>query len=216
MIREQKRQVSKVLLDGLYDPDCLLSMLRGVRTEVIGEIVWKEMLAWNWQFFPGQCFFDLCKEGDLEGVRASLQKGTEVNKKDEYGRTGLIVALMNNHNPLVEFLLKIPNIDVNQKDDLGWCAQKDDDDDYLYGDYDDDDDDDDGVCALHLAVRKRNIEVLKLLLDFPNIDVNNVNNDGQSALHAAVMSSFEALELLLNHTNIDVNIVDNKGHCIWL
>ena len=52
IIREQKRQVSKVLLNGLYDPNCLLSMLRGVRTEVIGEIVWKEMLAWNWKIFP--------------------------------------------------------------------------------------------------------------------------------------------------------------------
>ena len=44
--------MSKVLLNGLYDPNCLLSMLRGVRTEVIGEIVWKEMLAWNWKIFP--------------------------------------------------------------------------------------------------------------------------------------------------------------------
>ena len=40
------------MLNGLYDPNCLLSMLRGVRTEVIGEIVWKEMLAWNWKIFP--------------------------------------------------------------------------------------------------------------------------------------------------------------------
>ena len=52
IIREQKGQVSKVLLDGLYDPDCPLSMLRGVRTDVFGEIIWKEMLAWDWQFFP--------------------------------------------------------------------------------------------------------------------------------------------------------------------
>ena len=54
LIIEQKRQVSKVLLDGLYDPDCPLSMLRGVRTEVIGEIVWKRMLVWDWQSFHGQ------------------------------------------------------------------------------------------------------------------------------------------------------------------
>ena len=52
MIREQKRQVSKVLLDGLHDPDSPLSMLLGVRADVFGEIVWKEMLAWNWKIFP--------------------------------------------------------------------------------------------------------------------------------------------------------------------
>ena len=40
-IREQQRQVSKVLLDGLYDPDSPFSMLLGVRTEVVGEIIWQ-------------------------------------------------------------------------------------------------------------------------------------------------------------------------------
>ena len=40
-IREQQRQVSKVLLDGLYDSDSPLFMLLDVRTEVVGEIIWK-------------------------------------------------------------------------------------------------------------------------------------------------------------------------------
>ena len=40
-INEQKRQVSKVLLDGLYDPHSPLSMLLGVRTEIMGEIIWQ-------------------------------------------------------------------------------------------------------------------------------------------------------------------------------
>ena len=40
-VREQQRQVSKVLLDGLYDPDSPLSMLLGVRNEVFGEIIWQ-------------------------------------------------------------------------------------------------------------------------------------------------------------------------------
>ena len=51
-MKEQKRQVVKVVLDGLYDPDSPLSMLLGVRTEVVGEIIWKEMLVWNWVIFP--------------------------------------------------------------------------------------------------------------------------------------------------------------------
>ena len=52
--REQKRQVTKVLLDGLYDPGSPISKLLGVRTEVMGEIIWKKMLVENWQIFPGQ------------------------------------------------------------------------------------------------------------------------------------------------------------------
>ena len=52
MIREQQRQVSKVLLDGLYDPDSPISKLLGVRTEVMGEIIWQKLVQ-NWQIFPG-------------------------------------------------------------------------------------------------------------------------------------------------------------------
>ena len=46
--------MSKVLLDGLHDPDSPLSMLLGVRNDVFGEIVWKKMLAWNWKIFHDQ------------------------------------------------------------------------------------------------------------------------------------------------------------------
>ena len=53
LIRKQQRQVSKVLLDGLYDSDSPIFKLLGVRTEVMGEIIW-QMLVENWQIFPGQ------------------------------------------------------------------------------------------------------------------------------------------------------------------
>ena len=52
MIREQQREVSKVLLDGLYDPDSPLSKLLGIRTEVVGEIIWQKMLVKKWQIYP--------------------------------------------------------------------------------------------------------------------------------------------------------------------
>ena len=52
LIREQQRQVSKVLLDGLYDPDSPISKLLGVRMEVVGEIIWQTMVVENWQIFP--------------------------------------------------------------------------------------------------------------------------------------------------------------------
>ena len=51
LIRDQQRQVSKVLLDGLYDPDSPISELLGVRTEVVGEIIWQKLVE-NWQIFP--------------------------------------------------------------------------------------------------------------------------------------------------------------------
>jgi len=50
--RQQQRQVSKVLLEGLYDEGSPLSMLRGVCHDVMGEIIWKQMLLSKWQVFP--------------------------------------------------------------------------------------------------------------------------------------------------------------------
>ena len=52
--RAQQREVSKVLLDGLYDPFSPLSNLLGVRTEIVGEIIWQKMLVENWQIYPDQ------------------------------------------------------------------------------------------------------------------------------------------------------------------
>ena len=58
---------------------------------------------------------ELCKNGDLEGVKVALENGADVNSKNEYGQTGLMWMVHYNHNPVVELLLKRPNIDVNLK-----------------------------------------------------------------------------------------------------
>ena len=52
MIREQQRQVSKVLLDGLYDPDCPLHLLLGAHHVFMKE-VWIELTK-KWQLFSDQ------------------------------------------------------------------------------------------------------------------------------------------------------------------
>ena len=52
MIREQQRQVSKVLLDGLYDPDSPLTIILGDHHVFMKE-VWLELKE-NWQIFPDQ------------------------------------------------------------------------------------------------------------------------------------------------------------------
>ena len=65
---------------------------------------------------------ELCRNGNLEGVKAALKSGTNVNTKNDYGQTGLIWAVRNNHNSVVDLLLSTPNIDVNLKDNKGGCA----------------------------------------------------------------------------------------------
>ena len=135
---------------------------------------------------------EFCKYGDLEGVKAALQSGADVNTKGVLNSmTGLMWAVSlpvrKNSIPVVELLLDRPNIDVNLK-----CVH--------------------GRSALFAAVKSKNIEALKLLLKVPNIDVNIVDNVGNSAVHVAVFEkNIEALKLLLNVPNIDVNTVNNDG-----
>ena len=41
---------------------------------------------------------EFCKKSDLEGGKAALQSGADVNTKDKYGWTGLVRAVRSNHN----------------------------------------------------------------------------------------------------------------------
>ena len=148
---------------------------------------------------------DLCKVGELQEVKAALQRGVDVNTKGKDGDlekgesflerwsrcqhngwTGLIWAVENNHNSVVELLLNTPNIDFNLTS--VW-----------------------GSCALHDAVRCNNNEGLKQLLKIPNIDVDIVNIDGRNALHWAVReNNIEALKLLLGHPNLTTLTLNQK------
>ena len=137
---------------------------------------------------------EFCKKGDFEGVKDALEAGADVNTKGEYGWTGLMWAVMNNHNSVVDLLVKTPNIDVNLKGDSGLSF------------------------ALTLAVAhiienniEPGIEVLKLLLNVPNINVNSVTDDGQTALHLAVRkSNIEALKLVLSHPSLTALTLNQK------
>ena len=127
---------------------------------------------------------EFCKEGDLEGAKAALKSGVDVNTKDEIGFTGLMHALSFNHMSVVELLLNSPNIDLNQTNDWGWCA-------------------------LHFAVRCKNNDALKLLLNVPNIDVNIVNKSGRSALLMAVFNNNQPPKLDCSHSQEE----KQRGSC---
>lgn len=70
-----------------------------------------------------------------------------------------------------------------------------------------------GNTALHAAVKKGHISIVKDLL-LPRCtanDVNAVNNDGWAALHfAAKEGDLDMFNLLLGHPGVKINIADNK------
>ena len=129
---------------------------------------------------------ELCQNGDLEGVKAALKSGADVNTKDECGETGLFRALRRNRNSVVDLLLKTPNIDVNSVNN-------------------------DGLCAVYWAAAENNIKGLKLLLSHPNIDVNIADSKGRSAVHmAGLYTSIDGLMLLLSHQSLTAFTLNQK------
>ena len=53
--RIQRRQVARVLLQGLSDEDSPLSMLARIQEDVMRDTIWKRMVnIKKWQFYPDQ------------------------------------------------------------------------------------------------------------------------------------------------------------------
>ena len=48
-----------------------------------------------------QRFWDLCSNGDIEGVQAAIDNGADVNEECDWGSTGLMIALHQGHNKWV-------------------------------------------------------------------------------------------------------------------
>lgn len=137
---------------------------------------------------PWRGMFD--EEGIFKGVKAALQRGDDVNTKDEHGDTGLIWASVWNHNSVIALFLSTPNIDVNQQNNQG-------------------------RCSLHFAAKDeqntKNNEALKLLLNTPSIDVNIVDKRGRSAVYWAVDGdNIECLKLLLSHPSLTAPTLNMK------
>ena len=78
-----------------------------------------------------KAFRESCCSGDLEAVmRVSLQREVDLNDKDQIGRTGLMLALLENQKGVASFLLEQESIDINVVGDWGdtalhWVAWRD-------------------------------------------------------------------------------------------
>jgi len=157
--------------------------------------------------------------------------GIDVNAKDGYGRTPLFDAVLFKKKELVKLLLIAENIDADSKDNerrsplmiailegdveivrhfLELALEKID-INYNY----------DGVGTyLHMAVAAGHLEIVKLLLGVPNIDVNLQDSDGLEPLSLAFKKNkIEIAGLLLRRANCiisDSAYLMIKPHVFWL
>lgn len=138
-------------------------------------------------------YIELCRNGDLEGVKASLLAGVDVNTIEPpggYMRTGLVLALINSHNDVVQHLLNTENLNVHLKDGYR-------------------------MTALHAAVQGNNHEGLAMLLDFQDmdeLDVNARDKYRRTPLWRAIENCSEhCIKMLLRDERVDPNIEGTQG-----
>ncbi len=160
--------------------------------------------------------------GHVDVVRALLDKGADIEAKDDHIKcTALICAATNGHNPVVELLLD-KGADIEAKDDknqstsLIWAAHE--------GRYqvvptlidrgaDTKAKDIYGFTALMRSVDKGNIAIVRKILKKDKSNINDKYNNSLSAFMIAVMSrniNLKIITLLLD-SGADINTQDLKG-----
>ena len=60
--------------------------------------------------------------GNIEGVQAAIENGTDVNEETSFGETGLMWALIESQHDVMQVLLHHPQIDVKKLDENGCSA----------------------------------------------------------------------------------------------
>jgi ankyrin repeat protein len=111
-------------------------------------------------------------DGNVQGVRACLATGADVNAKNAEGWTALMIATLKGYREIVQILLEEERAQVNARSHHGWTA-------------------------LRYAVSMGDSESIRILLA-AGAEVNAPDHDGWTALiQAAGEGNLECLEILL-------------------
>lgn len=123
--------------------------------------------------------------GDLEGIRAAVASGVDIDARDERGRTALMRATYANQLDAFRLLLEM-GADVDLQDDMLNNP-------FLYA----------GAEGL--------LEILKLAHDAGADPTITNRYGGVAIIPAAEKGHLEAVRYLLTKTGVDVNHVNNLG-----
>ena len=166
----------------------------------------------------GAEFVFLCQTGNLEGVRAALQRGVDVNRR-RYGWTGLMEALRMRQTAVANLLLQQEGLDVDIVDDynqpaLHFAAESDQNSECLAQILSQstsvNQKDMFGYTALWWAVSRNAVRCVQLLLSDKRTDTNTKDDVGDSPLMIAVKwNDVACVELLLADPRVDLMTRDN-------
>jgi len=179
----------------------------------------------NYEFFVYNIYYISCAYGSIKVLKFIIDK-VDVNKVNNNGDTGLIIACYNNKENIVDYLLNLPNININ----------------YINVNNE--------VNALIVCCMEGNLNILKKLMCDPrtninckteydltlfllscqynyldivdyfisiNMSVNNVDFLNNNALIIACYEeNFEIIKYLIENTNINIDHKNNFGNNVLL
>ena len=143
----------------------------------------------------GKALWQLCQQGDLEGVKAALARGENVNGVDGLNQTGLMLALERGHNSVVHELLHESTIAVNN------CNSRCD-------------------TALHFASASDNVTGLRMLLgaQAPGPRLTSVQTQGYLGhtplMRAVMVGKMECVRELVSVEGVDLETRDDEGRSL--
>lgn len=122
----------------------------------------------------------------------------DVNAKDPHGYTPLLFSVDESNSYAVEKLLACPSVKVNEVCDIRPVNVN---------------EEVNGVTALHLALVRGSLGIVKALLTHSNTDVNAQNSHGSTPLHLAIkiLPDLGVIKEILNAPNLCVNLKDKEG-----
>ena len=115
------------------------------------------------------------------------------------GLTPFMMACFVRCKDIVQLLLSHPdtNIDVNDKSDTGITALM--------------------LSCMPYSPKEKNVDIVKLLLSFPNIESNARNYQGRTAFNIACYYGFtDAVKIFLSNSTIDFNARTEKGNTAFM
>ena len=134
--------------------------------------------------------FNYCSDGRVDKMKEALEAGADPNFTSGHHRylSVLMEATHRGRYEAVDLLLAQPDINVNHQCSWGWTA-------------------------LHHAVDRSSVAILKKLLLAPGILVNEKGRLGRTPIMVAARSGFtEAVYLLAAVEEVDLDVKDDLGN----